>query len=108
MEAETEEEAKTSKRDANKFIRDLKIITAISLGKNRNKDLARFLDTDKSHASKKIRELEEKGLVTRVKERRSVTYRVNNSAVTRLLQSKVVIVRGGKKNGREEGEESGD
>ncbi|UCD03999.1 MAG: winged helix-turn-helix transcriptional regulator [Candidatus Woesearchaeota archaeon] len=104
-----EEEVKTSKRDANNFIRDLKIITAISLGKNRNKDLARFLDTDKSHASKKIRELEEKGLVTRVKERRSVTYRVNHSAVTRLLQSRVVIVRGGKKNGREkEGTESGD
>ena len=107
MKAEIEEEEKTRKRDANNFIRDLKIITAISLGKNRNKDLARFLDTDKSHASKKIRELEEKGLVTRVKERRSVTYRVNNSAVTRLLQSKVIIIKGGKKNERREREESG-
>lgn len=103
-----EEETKRSKRDANNLIRDLKIITAISMGKNRNKDLARFLDTDKSHASKKIKELEEQGLVVRVKEKRSVFYRVNNSAVARLLQSKVVIVRGGKKNGRKDETERGD
>lgn len=103
-----EEENKTGKRDANNLIRDLKIITAISMGKNRNKDLARFLDTDKSHASKKIKELEEQGFVSRVKERRSVFYRVNTSAVARLLQSKVVIVRGGKKNEGKDGTESGD
>lgn len=104
MEEETE---KTGKRQANKFIRDLKIITAISMGKNRNKDLARFLNTDKSHASKKIRELEKKGLVQREGEKRNIVYRVNHSAVSRLLQSKVVIVKRGKKDGRRE-EESED
>ena len=32
---------------AEKFVKDLKIITAISLGKDRNKDLAKILNTDK-------------------------------------------------------------
>jgi len=35
-----------SSRETKKIVRDLKIITAISLGKNRNKDLAKLLDTD--------------------------------------------------------------
>lgn len=100
------EAEKRGKREASKFIRDLKIITAISMGKNRNKDLAHFLNTDKSHASKKIKELEKKGLVYKEGERRNIIYRVNQSAVTRLLQSKVTIVRGGKKYGRKKESEN--
>ena len=97
-----------SKREVRNFIRDLKIITAISLGKNRNKDLAQFLDTDKSHAAKKIKELEEKGLVTRVGDKKNIVYKLNQSAVIRLLQSRVIIVKGGKKDGREKRSESRD
>lgn len=102
-----DEETKKGKREANNFIRDLKIITAISLGKNRNKDLAKVLDTDKSHASKKIKELEIKGLVTKLRDGKKVIYKLNSSAVSRLLHSRVVIVKGGKKNERREETESG-
>lgn len=96
-------EDRGGRRKANKFIRDLKIITAISLGKNRNKELARFLDTDKSHAAKKVKELEDKGLVSRIKKKKKVIYKLNPSAISKLLQSRVVIVKGGKKDEKGKG-----
>ena len=80
-----------NKREANKLMRDLKIITAISVGKNRNKDLAKVLDTDKSFASKKVKELEEQGLIRKEGEGKEVRYEVNEFNVIKFLQSRVVI-----------------
>jgi|TARA_Y100000294_G_C8460086_1_gene298219 DNA-binding HxlR family transcriptional regulator len=80
-----------SSRETKKIVRDLKIITAISLGKNRNKDLAKLLDTDKSFASKKVKELEEQGLVRKEGEGKEVRYEVNEFNVMKFLQSRVVI-----------------
>ena len=80
-----------NKREANKLLRDLKIITAISVGKNRNKDLAKVLDTDKSFASKKVKELEEQGLIRKEGEGKEVRYEVNEFNVIKFLQSRVVI-----------------
>jgi len=79
------------KREAKKLVRDLKIITAISVGKNRNKDLAKVLDTDKSFASKKVKELEEQGLVRREGDGKEVRYELNEFNIVKFLQSKVVI-----------------
>ena len=79
------------KREAKKLVRDLKIITAISVGKNRNKDLAKVLDTDKSFASKKEKELEEQGLVRREGDGKEVRYELNEFNIVKFLQSKVVI-----------------
>lgn len=75
-----------------KLIKDLKIITAISLGKDRNKELAKVLDTDKSFTSKKVRELEEKGLISKVGEGKETRYRLNPFHVMQFLQSTVVIM----------------
>jgi predicted transcriptional regulator len=80
-----------SSRETKKIVRDLKIITAISLGKNRNKDLAKLLDTDKSFASKKVKELEEQGLIRKEGEGKEVRYEVNEFNVMKFLQSRVVI-----------------
>ena len=80
-----------SSRETKKIVRDLKIITAISLGKNRNKDLAKLLDTDKSFASKKVKELEAQGLVRKEGEGKEVRYEVNEFNVMKFLQSRVVI-----------------
>jgi len=80
-----------SSRETRKIVRDLKIITAIALGKNRNKDLAKLLDTDKSFASKKVKELEAQGLVRKEGEGRDVRYEVNEFNVMKFLQSQVVI-----------------
>jgi|TARA_Y100000034_G_C6900017_1_gene415901 DNA-binding MarR family transcriptional regulator len=91
-----------SKRDAKKVMRDLRIITAISLGKNRNKDLAKVLDTDKSFASKRVKELEEQGLIRKEGEGRDVRYEVNEFNVFRFLQSKVVIKWGKEKEKAED------
>jgi predicted transcriptional regulator len=82
---------KSSSRENKKIVRDLKIITAISLGQNRNKDLAKVLDTDKSFASKKVKELEEKGLVRKEGEAKEVRYEINKFNVMKFLQSRVVI-----------------
>ena len=79
------------KRDAKKVMRDLKIITAISVGKNRNKDLAKVLDTDKSYAAKKIKELEKRGLVNKEGSGKDVRYSVNEFNVLKFLQSRVII-----------------
>ena len=74
-----------------KLVKDLKIITAISMGKDRNKDLAKVLDTDKSFTSKKVKELEEKGLISKVGEGKETRYRLNPFHVMQFLQSTVVI-----------------
>ncbi len=79
------------RREAKKLVRDLKIITAISVGKNRNKDLAKVLDTDKSFASKKVKELEEKGLIRREGDGKEVRYELNEFNIVKFLQSRVVI-----------------
>ena len=79
------------KRQAKKLVRDLKIITAISVGKNRNKDLAKVLDTDKSFASKKVKELEEQGLIRREGDGKEVRYELNEFNIIKFLQAKVVI-----------------
>jgi predicted transcriptional regulator len=92
VEEEIEEETeKTSKRETQNLLKDLKIITAILLGKKRNKELAKVLDTDKSFTSKKIKELEEKGLVSKQGEGRKVQYEVNESRALGFLQRKVVL-----------------
>jgi DNA-binding transcriptional ArsR family regulator len=82
---------KLSSRENKKIVRDLKIITAISIGQNRNKDLAKVLDTDKSFASKKVKELEEQGLIRKEGEGKEVRYEINKFNVMRFLQSRVVI-----------------
>ena len=79
------------KREAKKLMRDMKIITAISVGKNRNKDLAKVLDTDKSYAAKKIKELEKRGLVNKEGSGKDVRYSVNEFNVLKFLQSRVII-----------------
>ena len=80
-------------RDEKKQLSNLKIITAINLGKDRNKDIAKFLDTDKSFAAKKVKELEEKGLVIKEGEGKNVRYRVNEFNVLSFLKSKVIITK---------------
>jgi len=80
-----------SKRETNKMVKDLKIITAISLGKDRNKELAKVLDTDKSFAAKKIKDLEQRGLVHKEGAGKKTRYRVDIFNVMKFLQSKVVI-----------------
>jgi len=79
------------RREAKKLVRDLKIITAISVGKNRNKDLAKVLDTDKSFASKKVKELEKQGLIRREGYGKEVRYELNEFNIVKFLQSRVVI-----------------
>ena len=79
------------KRDAHNLLKELKIITAILLGKNKNKELAQVLDTDKSFTSKQIKGLEEKGLVKREGSGRDVEYSVDNFNVMKFLQSKLVV-----------------
>lgn len=87
-----------------KLIKDLKIITAISLGKNRNKDLAKVLDTDKSFTSKKVKELERKGLIRKVGAGKETRYILNPFHVMQFLRSTVVITtkKKGVKNERRE------
>ncbi len=91
MVREIEAEDPLGKRDANKVLQDLKIITAISMGKDRNKDLAKVLDTDKSFAAKKVKDLEERGLIQKEGEGKETRYSVVNFNVFKFLQSKVVI-----------------
>jgi hypothetical protein len=86
-----------------KLVKDLKILTAISLGKDRNKELAKVLDTDKSFTSKKVRELEKKGLISKIGDGKETRYRINPFHVMQFLQSTVVITtkKRRSKNGRE-------
>jgi len=86
-----EEDKALKQRETMNRLKDLKIITAILLGKQRNKDLSQVLDTDKSFTSKKVRALEEQGLLVKSGEGKSTKYEVNEFNVLRFLQSKVVI-----------------
>ncbi len=79
------------KREAQNMLKSMRIITAIMLGKNKNKELAQVLDTDKSFTSKQIKELEEQGLVTREGEGKETTYSVDRFNLMKFLESKVVI-----------------
>jgi predicted transcriptional regulator len=95
---------------SDKFVKDLKIITAISMGKDRNKDLAKVLDTDKSFTSKKVKDLEERGLIHKEGDGKETRYRLNPFHVMQFLQSTVVIKSKKKEikeeeNGENEGEE---
>ena len=86
-----ESESDLKKREAHNTLKDLKILTAIMLGKDRNKELSSVLDIDKSFTSKQIKNLEEKGLVRKEGEGKNVRYEVDKFNVLKFLQSKVVI-----------------
>jgi predicted transcriptional regulator len=90
-----------------KLVKDLKILTAISLGKDRNKELAKVLDTDKSFTSKKVKELEEQGLISKVGDGKETRYRINPFHVMQFLQSTVVIT-GKKRRSKNESKEERD
>jgi DNA-binding transcriptional ArsR family regulator len=79
------------KREAQNMLKSMKIVTAIMLGKNKNKELAQVLDTDKSFTSKQIKELEEQGLVTREGEGKETTYSVDRFNLMKFLESKIVV-----------------
>ncbi|MEM2954690.1 MAG: winged helix-turn-helix domain-containing protein [Candidatus Nanoarchaeia archaeon] len=79
------------KRDTYKLLNQLKVILAIALGQQKNKDLAKVLNTDKSFTSKQIKELEEKGLIKKEGSGKETTYKVDHFNVLNFLQSKVVI-----------------
>jgi Fic family protein len=106
-------EAQLGKRETNSQMKKMKIITAILLGKKRNKDLAQVLDTDKSFATKQIKEMEKQGLVTREGIGKDVTYEVDQFNVMKFLQGKVIIKTGIKtkkpaeKDDQDEGENDG-
>ena len=85
------EQLGVGKREANNLAQTFRIITAILLGKNKNKDLAQALNTDKSFASKQVKELEEQGLVKKEEDGREVKYVVDPFNVMKFLQSKVII-----------------
>jgi DNA-binding transcriptional ArsR family regulator len=84
-------EGEVKGRDIQNKLKDLKIIAAIMLGKQRNKELAQVLDTDKSFTSKKVKALEEQGLVVKSGEGKDTRYEINEFNVLRFLQTKVVI-----------------
>ncbi len=79
------------KREAHNIAQTFRIITAILLGKNKNKDLAQTLHTDKSFVAKQVKELEERGLVKKEEEGREVRYVADQFNILKFLQSKVVI-----------------
>ncbi|MBI2041187.1 MAG: winged helix-turn-helix transcriptional regulator [DPANN group archaeon] len=80
-----------SKREARNIAQTFRIITAILLGKDKNKELAQTLQTDKSFVAKQVKELEEKGLVKKEEEGREVRYVADQFNILKFLQSKVVI-----------------
>lgn len=84
-------EAQMGKREAHNLLQQMRIITAILLGKKKNKELSQVLDTDKSFTSKQIGELEAQGLVKREGTGRDVTYEVDQFNVMKFLQSKIII-----------------
>jgi predicted transcriptional regulator len=69
----------------------MKILTAILLGNQQNKELSRVLDTDKSFTSKQIKELEDEGLVKREIDGREVKYEVDRFNLLKFLSTKVTI-----------------
>jgi len=69
----------------------MKILTAIMLGNQQNKELSKVLDTDKSFTSKQIKELESEGLVTRETDGREVKYEVDKFNLLKFLNTKVTI-----------------
>ncbi len=85
-----------------KLVKDLRIITAISLGKDRNKELAKFLDTDKSFTSKKVRELEQRGLIKKEGEGKETRYSLDIFNVMRFLQSRIIITSSKKEGGEKD------
>lgn len=88
---EKSEEELLKKRETHKLLNQLKIILAIALGQQKNKDLAKILNTDKSFTSKQIKELEEQGLVKKEGSGKETTYQIDHFNVLNFLQSKVVI-----------------
>lgn len=83
-----------SKREVKGLLKDFKILTALLLGQQKNKELSKVLDTDKSYTSKQIKELEERGLVKKETEGREVKYEVDRFNVLKFLSSKIVIKTG--------------
>jgi DNA-binding HxlR family transcriptional regulator len=79
------------KREAQNLLKNMRIITAIMLGKNKNKELSRMLNTDKSFTSKQIKSLEEQGLIKREGEGKETKYEVDRFNVMKFLGSKIVI-----------------
>ena len=90
-EKELKQIAEPDKRESHNLLRDMRIITAILLGKKQNKDLSKVLDTDKSFMSKQISELEDRGLIKKEFSGREVNYEVDQFNVMKFLQTKVVI-----------------
>ena len=88
-------------RETHNLLRSMKIVTAIMLGKDKNKELAQILQTDKSFTSKQIKELEEQGLVKREGEGRETKYIVDQFNLVKFLQTKVVLKWGTKKDSEE-------
>ncbi len=85
------------KRETHNLLKSLKILTTIMLGKDKNKELAQALDTDKSFTSKQVKELEAAGLVKKETEGREVKYSVDKFNLMKFLQGKVIIKwKGGK------------
>lgn len=78
-------------RETHNLLKSMKIMTAIMLGKDKNKELAQMLQTDKSFTSKQINELEEQGLVKREGEGRDTKYVVDAFNLMKFLQTKVII-----------------
>ena len=81
----------TDKRELHNLVRRMKILTAIMLGNQQNKELSKVLDTDKSFTSKQIKELESEGLVTRETDGREVKYEVDKFNLLKFLNTKVTI-----------------
>ncbi len=82
---------KENRRETHNLLKHLKILTAIMLGKDKNKELSQVLDADKSFTSKQIRELEVAGLVKKEVEGREVKYSVDKFNLMKFLQQKVII-----------------
>jgi DNA-binding HxlR family transcriptional regulator len=95
------------KREAHNLLKKMKIITAIMLGKNRNKELAKVLDTDKSFMSKQIKSLEEEGLVKKEGSGKETKYEVDRFNVMKFLESTVVIKWSKTQKDNAKGEENG-
>ena len=78
------------------------------MGKDRNKELAKVLDTDKSFTSKKIKELEKRGLIQKNGEGKETRYSLVNFNIFKFLQSKIVITVKKEKEVKDAGKENKD
>ena len=94
-------------RETHNLLKSMKIMTAIMLGKDKNKELAQMLQTDKSFTSKQIKELEEQGLVKREGEGRDTKYVVDAFNLMKFLQTKVIIKWGKREEDKKEGKKEG-